>query len=233
MAKVLVADDDQSVRDLVGTLLHTKGHDPLLAGDGKTALEVIRSEHVDLAILDIGMPHLDGLTLTQTLRAEDSVVPAVLLLTSRHEPVTRYEGFLKGADDYVSKPFDPVELLLRVEALLKRIVPKDGGSKPLAVGPYSLDPDRFQFVGPDSEALLTRSEFAIMTCLFERAGKVVSVEEILREALDYPRGVGSPDTVHTHVRNIRHKIEADPAHPDIIRTVARLGYRIEADPGAP
>lgn len=230
MAKVLVADDDPAVRDLVGVLLHSRGHDPLLASDGITALDLWQTQPVDLAILDIGMPHVDGLALMTTLKAAGAG-PPVLLLTSRQEPVTRYQAFSKGADDYVCKPFDPLELLLRVEALLKRTRrrPSDGV---LQAGPYTLDAGRLEFTGPDRQVSVTRSELAILSYLFSRADNVVSAEELLHDALRYPPGTGAPDTVHTHIRNIRHKVEADPARPRIVASVARLGYRIATRPDA-
>lgn len=232
MAKVLVADDDPSVRDLLGALLETKGHEAVTASDGQTALDLIRRETPDLAIVDIGMPHLDGMRVTEAVRTDGPATALpIILLTSRQEPASRYAGFLKGADDYVCKPFDPVELLLRVDALLRRTRKESSEIQVLVSGAYSLDPGRFVFRGPgDSEALLTRSEFSIMAVLMRRTGQVVGVEDLMQHALDYPRGVGSPDTVHTHVRNLRHKIETDPGHPRIVRTVARLGYRFEPDP---
>ena len=234
LAKVLVADDDPSVRDLLKALLETKGHESVTASDGQTALQLIRREEPDLAILDIGMPHLDGMRLTETVR-ESGPAPdlPIILLTSRQEPASRYAGFLKGADDYVSKPFDPVELLLRVDALLRRTRKDSPDPQVLVAGPYQLDPGRFVFRASGDETLLTRSEFAIMAVLFRKTGQVVSVDDLLAQALDYPRGVGSPDTVHTHVRNLRHKIEPDPTRPRIVRTVARLGYRFAPDPAAP
>ncbi len=234
MAKVLIADDDQSVRDLLGALLETKGHNTVSASDGQTALDLISREGPDLAIIDIGMPHLDGMKLTEKVREDGPAADLpIIILTSRQEAATRYAGFLKGADDYVSKPFDPVELLLRVDALLRRTRKAGGDAQQLSAGPYVLDPGRFEFRSPRGDTLLTRSEFAILATLFRKVGQVVSVEELLQQALDYPRGVGSPDTVHTHVRNLRHKIEADPGHPRIVRTVARLGYRLEPDPDSP
>jgi len=233
MAKVLVAEDDRVTRQLLESLLHTRGHVTVGVADGRSALKALREQQPDLVILDIGLPEMDGLDICEKVRQEPGGADLpIVLLTSNLEQAMRYEGFLRGADDYVSKPFDPVELLLRVDALLRRVNRTASESGRIVAGPYELDPGTFVFRSPDGLHQLTKSEFAILNCLMRKPGQVLGVDELLREALDYPRGVGSPDTVHTHIRKLRQKIEKESANPRIIRTAARLGYKFEPDPEA-
>lgn len=228
MAYILVADDDLTVRLLLEAVLQSRGHEVVLANDGEEALARIRKAEPDLAILDIAMPYRDGVEVCAAIRAEGAVrdLP-VILLSSRQEVASRLSGFAHGADDYVCKPFEPMELLVRVEALLRRCRRPDAAAG-APRDDLELDPDRFTFSWSGGQALLTRTEFSIMQLLLGRRGKVVGVAALLQEALGYPRGVGAPDNVHIHIRNIRRKIEADPAQSKILVTVAKLGYSIVA-----
>lgn len=216
MPKVLVVDDEPLTHQLVGAILRAiDGMTISTAKTGSEGLAAAIADPPDLVISDISMPDMDGLTLTRKLRESPELAHTmIMLLTARDGAHEKYEGFLLGADDYLTKPFDVVELQLRTRALLRRAerpaAPESGGRSasghaPLVAGPLALEPQRYLARYQGQEVRLTATELAILTHFVRHPDEVTSAEVILREALNYPAGAGSPQIVHTHLRNIRLK----------------------------
>lgn len=214
MKKILFVDDEPMAHQLVNAVLRAMGDIQLdSAYGGAEALAKALADPPDLIISDVNMPDMDGLALTQKLRETPLLADTlILLLTARGEAQDRYEGFLQGADDYLTKPFDMLELQLRVKALLRRAGRQQAAAegaaeapKALAAGPLALDPDRYLAQALGAEVRVTGTEIAILRYFVAHPDKVVNAEMLLKEALDYPAGVGNPQVIHTHLKNIRGK----------------------------
>ena len=209
--KILVVDDEPMSHQLVSAVLRVLGDIEIQqAMTGAEGLAKAQADPPDLIISDINMPDMDGLTLCQRIRETPALADAlILLLTARGEPQDKYEGFLLGADDYMTKPFDVMELQLRIKALLRR-----GGRErttereatgQLAAGGLVLEPARFTAKLGEKEVRLTGTELSIMKYFVTHPDQIVSAETLLNQALDYPSGVGNPQVIHTHLKNIRAK----------------------------
>jgi DNA-binding response OmpR family regulator len=230
MTRVLIVEDNPDLAFGLRNNLEIEGYDVLAAEDGITGLRMAREDDVDLIILDLMLPGMDGYRVLRTLRDEGASTP-VLILTARGEEADKVRGFRLGADDYVTKPFGVLELLARVEALLRR-----SASAP-AASPHRAPPPRERFgdieVDPGSRSVLrhgarvdlTPMEFDLLTALLRRGGDVASRHELLREVWGYHAAVVSR-TVDTHVAELRRKLEDDPANPKYILTVRKAGYRL-------
>jgi DNA-binding response OmpR family regulator len=239
-ATVLVVDDEATLRETVAYNLEREGFGVELASDGKQALEIARSAHPDLVILDIMLPQTDGLQVCRTLRGE-STVP-ILLLSARSEEFDRVLGLELGADDYLTKPFAMRELLARVRAMLRRvkmqtddrIVPTNGltvrvadsddKSAALKAGDVEIDLARREARVGDQELFLKPKEFDLLTYLVRHPGIVLSRDALLREVWGYEYPIDTR-TVDVHVRGLRQKLEQDPSNPQRIETVRGYGYR--------
>ncbi len=219
MKKILVVDDEPMAHQLVNAVLRAMGDVTLdSAFGGAEALAKAKAEVPDLIISDVNMPDMDGLTLVQKLRETPGLTDTlILLLTARGEAQDRYEGFLQGADDYLTKPFDMLELQLRVKALLRRAgrkpepseAPAGGSARALpAAGPLTLDPARYLASALGVDVRVTGTELAILKYFVANPDRVVNAEALLKEALDYPAGVGNPQVIHTHLKNIRGKFRS-------------------------
>ncbi len=224
---VLVVDDDYTVVETVKRALIMEGYRVSVAHDGRDALQFARQDMPDLAIVDIVMPGMSGIELCQRLRTAPglSAIP-VLFLTAKQEITDKARGFSAGADDYLTKPFDLRELTMRVKALLRRAALTWQGSEPgeLAVGKLRLDRRKFTVTTPEKSVLLTPVEFDLMSYLMSHPGQVFSPAKLLQAVWGYPPEVGSGDLVRVHIKNIREKIEPDPASPHYLRTVSHHGY---------
>lgn len=231
--RILTVDDDAMTHELVTAVIRVLGdHTIEQAFDAMTAFELARQNPPDLIISDINMPEMDGLAFTERLRQEPTLalVP-ILLLTARSRTQDKYEGFLRGADDYMVKPFDVMELQLRIKALLRRAPSVQGAAPkaeaPVTVGPLTLTLARSSITLSGHEIRLTASELAIVKHLVERVDERVPPEDLLVHALDYPPGVGSPQTIHSHIRNLRAKLrqaEVDAA----FLTSSHQGYMLSS-----
>ncbi|MGE5707921.1 MAG: response regulator transcription factor [Bacteroidota bacterium] len=223
--KVLVVDDDESIRSLLEILLKHQGYEVFLASNGSDALEIAQTEIPDLVVADIMMPNTDGYELCLQLRSTPKLshVP-ILLLTAKTENQDKYSGFRVGADDYVTKPFDLTELELRIKALLRRKRMATEYKEPvLSIGNLAINRNDFSVRAGDQVIPLTPSEFALLEYLMGHSGQVVSTRELLTEALDYASGQGSSEIIRTHIKNIRSKLEKGDPTP-YIQTVSRQGY---------
>jgi len=221
MPKILIADDDPHIRDVLAYALAREGFAIAQAADGAAALAAVRSERPDLVILDIVMPEMDGTEVCRRLR-KDSSLP-VIFLSSRDDELDRVLGLELGGDDYVTKPFSPREVVARVKAVLRRPggpVAETGGA--MRRGALTLDEERFEASWAGVRVPLTVTEFAILRALAASPGRVLTREALMGVA--YPdRRVVSDRTMDSHVRHIRAKLAA--AGGDPIGTVHGLGYR--------
>jgi DNA-binding response OmpR family regulator len=229
--RILVVDDEPHIVELVRYNLQQEGFEVLTAGDGETVLARVRADRPDLVVLDIMLPGLDGLEVCRRLRRE-SAVP-IIMLTARGGEVERVVGLEQGADDYVTKPFSPRELVARVRAVLRRRVREVAATphEPLRVGALHLDPSTREVTLQGRRVDLTTREFDLLWLLMRYPNRVFS-REFLLEHLWGHDFYGSTRTVDMHVSRLREKIEDDPAAPTYIATVRGVGYKLRgAAPG--
>ncbi|MFC8012695.1 response regulator transcription factor [Streptomyces cinereoruber] len=234
---VLVVDDDPTVSEVVAGYLERAGFAVRLAEDGPAALRAAEDLRPDLMVLDLMLPGMDGLEVCRRLRASESgtrPVP-VIMLTARGDEDDRILGLEVGADDYVTKPFSPRELVLRVRSVLRRATAAPPAGEPrLAAEGLSLDPAARRVTKNGTELALTLREFDLLAYFLRHPGQVCDRERLMRDVWGWD--FGDLSTVTVHVRRLRGKVEDDPANPRLIRTVWGVGYRFEASPatqGAP
>lgn len=224
-ARILLVDDDPTVRSVVERYLQRAGYLVEAIGDGRAALAALRRSSPDLAILDVMLPGMDGLSLLRTLREAGDVTP-VILLTARGEEVDRVGGIELGADDYVVKPFSPRELVARAAMVLRRGAPPVT-NEPLVYGELSIDPASRRVTVGDEPIELTRLEFDLLHFLASSPTQVFSRAELLRHVWDSSPEWQDPSTVTVHVRRLRRKLEPDPDTPRWVVTARGVGYRFE------
>ncbi|WP_405393326.1 response regulator [Streptomyces sp. NBC_01102] len=226
---VLVVDDDPTVAEVVTKYLTSAGYDVARAANGPDALERYAARRPDLAVLDLMLPGMDGFEVCRRMRAHGPV--AVIMLTARGDEDDRILGLETGADDYVTKPFSPRELVLRVGSVLRRArsaaVPA-GRPAPSEGGGITLDLAARRATCQGRVLALTLREFDLLAFLLGRPGRVFTREELMREVWGWD--FGDLSTVTVHIRRLRGKVEADPAHPELIRTVWGVGYRLDLPP---
>ncbi|MBI1877989.1 MAG: response regulator transcription factor [Chloroflexi bacterium] len=231
MATILIVDDEERVALSIERSLR-RDYQVRVTNNGSDALKIARREKPDLIILDINMPGMDGLEVCHELRNDPTLksVP-ILFLTARGRLEERIEGLEAGADDYLTKPFDVRELLLRVQAILRRTTTQGRPTTPdeVIVGKLVLNCQNYQLNTGEKTILLTPVEFDLIYHLMSHPGQVFSGERLLRELWDYPSDTGSPDLVRMHIRNLRLKIEPDTQNPRFILTVPRHGYTIATE----
>ncbi|MFN8472732.1 MAG: response regulator transcription factor [Anaerolineae bacterium] len=225
---ILVVDDDKQIVRLVRAYLEQAGYQVLVAHDGDTALQSIRRDRPDLIVLDLMLPDKDGWEITRLVRSDPSVARCpIIMLTARVEDTDRIVGLEMGADDYITKPFNPREVVARVRAVLRRM---DGAATPprhLRIGELSLDLDR-HIAQVGSQAVdLTPTEFDLLKAFMENPDRVLSRSDLIEKGLGYEYG-GIDRTVDSHIKNLRRKLEPDPAHPKYIETVHGVGYRLRS-----
>ncbi|MFM9371370.1 response regulator transcription factor [Streptomyces sp. Da 82-17] len=221
-ALVLVVDDDPTVAEVVAGYLDRAGYAVDRAADGPAALRLAAARRPDLVVLDLMLPGMDGLEVCRRLRA-DGPVP-VVMLTARGDEDDRINGLEVGADDYVTKPFSPRELVLRVASVLRRSRPAEG-TRPLSAAGLTVDPAARRATRDGAELALTLREFDLLAYFLRHPGRAHSREDLMREVWGWD--FGDLSTVTVHVRRLRGKIEDDPAEPRLIRTVWGVGYRFE------
>lgn len=226
MYHILVCDDEKDIVSALKIYLTADGYEVFCAYNGEEALEVLEKEEIHLVLMDIMMPQMDGITAMTKIR-ETSNVP-VILLTAKGEDTDKVLGLTVGADDYVTKPFNPVELQARVKSQLRRYMQLGGGNikkETLSIAGIELD-DRTKQVTLDGEPVsLTRTEYDILKLLMEHPGQVFSPNQIYEEVWkDNP--YGTENTVAVHIRHLREKVEYNPAEPRYLKVVWGRGYKI-------
>ncbi|MDG4764109.1 response regulator transcription factor [Solwaraspora sp. WMMD406] len=229
-ARILVVDDDPTVSDVVRRYLERAGYQVDQAADGPEALAAVDRLPPDLLVLDLMLPGLDGLEVCRRLRQRAVTVP-VIMLTALGEEADRIVGLQLGADDYVTKPFSPRELVLRVGSVLRRAgtgtagAAASGGAATIVDGDLTLDPDRRSARRYGADLALTQREFDLLLHFVRHPARVFRRDELLAQVWGW--NFGDQSTVTVHVRRLREKIEADPAQPRRIVTVWGVGYRYE------
>jgi two-component system response regulator ResD len=225
-ARVLVVEDDPTVAEVVSGYLDRAGHTVDRADDGPTALARATAHWPDLVVLDLMLPGMDGLEVCRRLRGRAPV--PVIMLTARGDEDDRILGLEVGADDYVTKPFSPRELVLRVESVLRRTRPRTD-VRPLAAAGLSIDPAARRAAKDGDELALTLREFDLLAFFLRHPGEAFSRTDLMREVWGWD--FGDLSTVTVHVRRLRGKVEDDPARPRLIRTVWGVGYRFDPEEG--
>ena len=229
MYNILVCDDDKAIVEAIEIYLTQEGYHILKAYDGEQALKVLESEEVHLLILDVMMPRLDGIRATLKIREKHSI--PIIILSAKSEDVDKILGLNVGADDYVTKPFNPLELVARVKSQLRRY-PKLGGTVTqesehvYEVGGLRINDD-LKEVSVDGEIVkLTPIEYNILLLLMKNQGRVFSIDQIY-ESIWNEEAIGADNTVAVHIRHIREKIEINPKDPRYLKVVWGVGYKIE------
>ena len=231
--RILVVDDEKAITDLVGIYLRNEGYSVTLAYTGADAAREILAQEFDLAVLDIMLPDIDGFELLRTIRAEHTY--PVIMLTARDSQSDKIEGLSLGADDYVVKPFRPLELVARVKAQLRRYTsygsrseagePEDGPI--ISFNGLEINRDARTVTVDERPVRCTPLEYAILLYLAEHRGHVVPVEELFRAVWDEEFMAGSNNTVMVHIRHLREKIGDDAQNPRFIKNIWGVGYTIE------
>jgi two-component system phosphate regulon response regulator OmpR len=221
---ILVVDDDDRIRDLLARFLRERALRVSTASDGDHALKLLSQMQFDLVILDVMMPGVDGFEVTRRVRGESET--PILLLTARGEPEDRIKGLSLGADDYLAKPFEPEELALRVQAILRRAAPPKRGPKSVVFGDWTFNLATGRLDKAGEPVRLTGGEAALLQALAAQAGEAVS-----RTALsDNAAGEAGERAVDVQITRLRRKLEVDPKQPIWIQTVRGEGYKLVADP---
>ena len=227
MYTILICDDDRDIVSALDIYLTSEGYKTIKAYNGREALQAVEENPVHLILMDVMMPELDGIRATAKLR-EDSNVP-IILLTAKSEDNDKILGLNIGADDYITKPFNPLEVMARVKSQLRRYISLGGAEKApglLTVGPIAMD-DGAKTVTVDGEpAALTPIEYNILKLLMTHPGQVFSTAQIYEQVWNDP-AYGSENTVAVHIRHLREKIEINPAEPRWLKVVWGLGYKME------
>lgn len=227
-ASILVVDDDKEIADLVEIHLVSDGYQVYKANSAKEGMEIFEKEDIDLMILDIMMPEVDGLTMCNMVR-EKSNLP-IIMLSAKSTDLDKIVGLSNGADDYVIKPFNPLELMARVKSQLRRYttfnVPQERQIKEIVVTNLRIDTANHKVIANEKEVKLTPIEFKIVTLLASHPGKVYSTDEIFEQVWN-EKMYEANNTVMVHIRRLREKIETNPRNAQIIKTVWGVGYKID------
>jgi two-component system, OmpR family, response regulator ResD len=222
---VLVVDDDLTLAGVLVGYLERAGHRAVHVADGRKALAAVAAEPPDLVVLDVMLPEIDGLEVCRQVRAEHPNLP-IIMLTALGEAEERIAGLEVGADDYVTKPFSPRELILRIESVLRRSRDVPGPRRVLSSGSVALDTAARVATRDGAELSLTTREFDLLAFLMAHPGRAFSRAELMQHVWGWT--FGDQSTVTVHVRRLREKIEDDPTSPALIKTVWGIGYRLEA-----
>ncbi|GAA6394207.1 Staphylococcal respiratory response protein A [uncultured Flavonifractor sp.] len=227
MYTILICDDDRDIVSALDIYLTSEGYQTVKAYNGREALKAVEQREIHLILMDIMMPELDGIRATAKLREENNV--PIILLTAKSEDTDKILGLNIGADDYITKPFNPLEVIARVKSQLRRYTSLGGSEKStglITVGPVSMD-DSAKRVTVDGEPVaLTPIEYNILKLLISHPGQVFSSAQIYEQVWNDP-AYGSENTVAVHIRHLREKIEIDPADPRWLKVVWGLGYKME------
>ena len=229
MQSILVCDDDKEIVDAIDIYLTGEGFHILKAYDGYDALKILETEHADLMIIDVMMPGLDGIRTTLKVR-ETSSIP-IIILSAKSEDSDKILGLNIGADDYLSKPFNPLELVARVKSQLRRYtqlgnLSQGSNENVYKCGGLTINDDTKEVFVDDEPIKLTPIEYNILLLLTKNAGKVFSIDDIYKQIWN-EEAIGADNTVAVHIRHIREKIEINPREPRYLKVVWGVGYKIE------
>ena len=229
--KILVVDDEQSIVTLLKYNLETAGYIVEVAYDGEEALKKVETEQPEPIVLDVMLPKKDGIEVCKTIRSDKNLVP-ILMLTAKDDEFDRVLGLELGADDYMTKPFSPREVVARVKAILRRsqfvneIEKEDVDDEDIIIGSIRIRPEFFEVYKEDELLELTPKEFELLLYLIERQGRVITREHMLNSVWNY-EFAGDSRIVDVHISHLRDKLEENPKQPKLIKTVRGLGYKLE------
>lgn len=228
--RVLVVDDEQSIVTLLKYNLEQAGYVVEIAQDGEEALQKEKKKKPDLIVLDVMLPKKDGIEVCKTIRSDKNQVP-ILMLTAKDDEFDRVLGLELGADDYMTKPFSPREVVARVKAILRRSsvvdsVKNEDDDEDIVIGNIRIRPDFFEVYRNDTLLELTPKEFELLLYLVERQGRVITREHMLNSVWNY-EFAGDSRIVDVHISHLRDKLEENPKQPQLIKTVRGLGYKLE------
>ncbi|RFU67332.1 DNA-binding response regulator [Peribacillus saganii] len=224
---VLVVDDEKEIRDAIEIYLKNEGITVIKAQDGIEAIEILDSRQIHLIILDVMMPRLDGISTTFRIREQKNI--PIIILSAKSEDTDKILGLQVGADDYVTKPFNPMELIARVKSQLRRYVTLgtyEGINKVIDLNGLTLDQSAKEVTAHEEVVKLTPIEYKIVELLMTNAGRVFSINDIYERVWKEP-GYNAENTVAVHIRKIREKIEIDPKNPRYLKVVWGIGYKME------
>ena len=228
MKNILVCDDDKEIVDAIEIYLQQEGYHILKAYDGEQALQVLKECEIHLLIIDVMMPKLDGIRATLKIREESSI--PIIILSAKSEDADKILGLNIGADDYVTKPFNPLELVARVKSQLRRYTQlgnaAEGSKRVYQVGGLIINDDLREVLVDEEPVKLTPIEYNILLLLVRNQGKVFSINQIY-ESIWNEDAIGADNTVAVHIRHIREKIEINPKEPRYLKVVWGVGYKIE------
>ncbi len=227
--RILVVDDEPDIVDLVSYNLKKEGFDVVSAFDGEEALEKIRKNNFDFIILDLMLPGMHGTEICRILRSDPKTrnVP-IIMLTAKGEEVDKVLGLEMGADDYMTKPFSPRELLARIKTVMRRASEKTSEEKVIRIGKLTINKDSYSVLRGNVRLDISTTEFKLLLYLVERRGKVFNREQLL-DGVWKDDAFVEPRTVDVHIRRLRTQIEDDPANPKYIKTKRGIGYYVDAD----
>ena len=228
MAEILVCDDDKDIVEAIEIYLTQEGHHILKAYDGEQAIRVLKNNPVDLLIIDVMMPKLDGIRATLKIREKNSL--QIIILSAKSEDADKILGLNVGADDYVTKPFNPLELVARVKSQLRRYTQLGAAAEKRGniyeTGGLMIDDDRKEVTVDGEIVKLTPIEYRILLLLVKNQGRVFSTNQIY-ESIWEEEAIAADNTVAVHIRHIREKIEINPKEPRYLKVVWGLGYKVE------
>lgn len=230
MADILVCDDDKEIVEAIEIYLTQEGYHVLKAYDGEEAMHVLSENHVDLLVIDVMMPKLDGIRATLQIRKENPL--PIIILSAKSEDADKILGLNVGADDYVTKPFNPLELVARVKSQLRRYTQlgamvREKNSHIYTAGGLSIDDERKEIRVDGELVKLTPIEYDILLLLVKNQGRVFSINQIYENVWN-ENAVGVDNTVAVHIRHIREKIEINPKDPRYLKVVWGVGYKVES-----
>lgn len=229
MANILICDDDKEIVDAIEIYLKNEGYKVYKAYDGEEAIRILNAEDIQLLIMDVMMPKLDGIHATLKIR-EYSSIP-IIMLSAKTEDTDKILGLNVGADDYVSKPFNPLELIARVKSNLRRYTKLGNMSAPeesnvYRIGGLCMDDDTKEVTVDGEPVRLTPIEYSILLLLVKNPGRVYSIDQIYKNIWN-EAAIGADNTVAVHIRHIREKIEINPKEPKYLKVVWGVGYKVE------
>lgn len=229
MAKILVCDDEKEIVEAIDIYLTQEGYEVLKAFDGEEALRVLKTQKADLLVLDVMMPKLDGIRATLKIREQNNM--PIIILSAKSEDADKILGLNVGADDYMTKPFNPLELVARVKSQLRRYTQlgstvEQTGQEVYVAGGLSINDDLKEVTVDGDPVKLTPIEYNILLLLVKNQGKVFSIDQIY-ESIWNEDAIGVDNTVAVHIRHIREKIEINPKDPRYLKVVWGVGYKIE------
>jgi phosphate regulon transcriptional regulator PhoB len=228
-ANILAVDDEKDILELVSYNLKNDGFDIEISMNGEDALQLIRNNKYDLVILDLMLPGIQGIELCKMLKAADETASIpIIMLTAKSEELDKVLGLEMGADDYITKPFSPRELVARVKAVLRRTRGKAPDEAIIKIGDLEINTDSYKVIKRETEIKLSATEFKLLLHLVQRKGKVLD-RDMLLDAVWKDESYVEPRTVDVHIRRLRSQIEDNPSHPLYIKTRRGIGYYFDGD----